>query len=56
MAVARLAATKRQLQALLDQSRFVRGYGFRVVSVDADGATIELPFRRALERPGLRRS
>lgn len=52
MAGAKLAATKRQLQALLDRSRFVRSYGFRMVSVDADSATIELPFRRALERPG----
>jgi uncharacterized protein (TIGR00369 family) len=52
MAAPKLAATKRQLQALLDRSRFVRSYGFRMVSVDADGATIELPFRRALERPG----
>ncbi|MGH8746881.1 MAG: PaaI family thioesterase, partial [Burkholderiales bacterium] len=30
----------------------VRSYGFRLVSVDAGSATIELPFRRALERPG----
>ncbi len=48
----KLAATKRQLQALLERSRFVRSYGFRMVSLDAHGATIELPFRRALERPG----
>jgi uncharacterized protein (TIGR00369 family) len=47
-----LAASKKQLQALLDRSRFVRGYGFRVVSVSAKASTIELPFRRALERPG----
>ena len=52
MAAPKLAATKRQLQALLERSRFVRSYGFRMVSVDADAATIELPFRRALERPG----
>jgi uncharacterized protein (TIGR00369 family) len=52
MAAPKLAATKRQLQALLDRSRFVRSYGFRMVSVDTDGATIELPFRPALERPG----
>jgi uncharacterized protein (TIGR00369 family) len=52
MAGPKLAATKRQLQALLDRSRFVRSYGFRMVSVDTDGATIELPFRAALERPG----
>ena len=47
-----LAAGKKQLQALLDRSRFVRGYGFRVVSVSPAATTIELPFRRALERPG----
>jgi uncharacterized protein (TIGR00369 family) len=47
-----LAASKKQLQALLDRSRFVRAYGFRVVSVGPAASTIELPFRRALERPG----
>jgi uncharacterized protein (TIGR00369 family) len=52
MARRALAAGKKQLQALLDRSRFVRGYGFRVVSVSPAAATIELPFRRALERPG----
>jgi len=52
MAGRTLAASKRQLQALLDRSRFVRGYGFRVVSVSPAASTIELPFRRALERPG----
>ncbi|HXZ93589.1 MAG TPA: PaaI family thioesterase [Burkholderiales bacterium] len=52
MAGRALAASKKQLQALLDRSRFVRGYGFRVVSVSPASATIELPFRRALERPG----
>jgi uncharacterized protein (TIGR00369 family) len=52
MAGRALAASKKQLQALLDRSRFVRGYGFRVVSVNPEASTIELPFRRALERPG----
>ena len=52
MAAPKLAATKRELQALLERSRFVRSYGFRMVSLDANAATIELPFRRALERPG----
>ena len=52
MAAPKLAATKRQLQALLERSRFVRSYGFRMISLDAEAATIELPFRRALERPG----
>jgi uncharacterized protein (TIGR00369 family) len=52
MAGRALAASKKQLQALLDRSRFVRGYGFRVVSVSPAATTIELPFQRALERPG----
>jgi len=52
MAGRALAASRKQLQALLDRSRFVRGYGFRVVSVGPEASTIELPFRRALERPG----
>ena len=52
MAGPTLAATRKQLQALLDRSRFVRGYGFRVVSVSPRASTIELPFKRALERPG----
>ena len=52
MARRALAASKKQLQALLDRSRFVRGYGFRVVSVSPAATTIELPFGRALERPG----
>ena len=52
MAGRALAASRKQLQALLDRSRFVRGYGFRVVSVSPEASTIELPFRRALERPG----
>ena len=43
---------KRALQALLDRSRFLRPYGFRVVSVKAGHCTLELPHRPALERPG----
>jgi len=45
-------ATKRALQALLDGERFVRPYGFRVVALRPSTCTIELPFKRALERPG----
>jgi len=48
----RLAATKQQLQALLDRSRFLKSYAFRVVALEAGACTIELPFRRAFERPG----
>src|SRR5437763_16948081 len=43
---------KRALQALLDRSRFLRPYGFRVVDVKAGRCTLELPHRPALERPG----
>ena len=43
---------KRALQALLDRSRFLRPYGFRVVSVKAGHCTLELRHRPALERPG----
>ena len=52
MAGPRLAATRKQLQTLLDRSRFVRGYGFRVISIGPEASTIEMPFKRALERPG----
>lgn len=45
-------ATRRQLQTVLDAARFVRGWKFRVVSIDGPECTIELPFHRLLERPG----
>jgi len=45
-------AAKNELQALLDRSRFLRPWGFRVVAVGEGGCTLELPHRRALERPG----
>jgi uncharacterized protein (TIGR00369 family) len=44
--------TKRQLQQLLDRSRFVRHYGFRVIKASAEACVIELPHRPLLERPG----
>ncbi len=43
---------KKQLQALLDRSRFLRPYGFRVVQLNRNACTIELPHKAALERPG----
>jgi uncharacterized protein (TIGR00369 family) len=43
---------KKQLQALLDRSRFLRPYGFRVVQLHRNACTIELPHKAALERPG----
>jgi len=44
--------TKKELQALLDRSRFIRHYGFRVVSATPEACTIELPHKPLLERPG----
>src|SRR5204862_2476752 len=43
-----LVQMKRALQALLDRSRFLRPYGFRVVSVKAGHCTLELRHRPAL--------
>src|SRR6185436_15054130 len=43
---------KRELQKLLDRSRFLRPWGFRVVKVKAGECTLELPHTPALERPG----
>lgn len=44
--------TRNELQALLDRSRFIRHYGFRVVKATHALCTIELPHRPLLERPG----
>ena len=43
---------KKELQALLDESAFLRPWGFRVVEVTGDECTLELPHRAELERPG----
>ena len=43
---------KRQLQDLLDRARFLRPYGFRVVSADKNKCMLELRHKPALERPG----
>jgi acyl-coenzyme A thioesterase PaaI-like protein len=43
---------KKQLQHLLDRSRFLRGYGFRVISVGNSKCMLELPHKPSLERPG----
>ena len=44
--------SKAALQKLLGGSRFVRGYGLKMVSVTDAECTIAMPFRRGLERPG----
>jgi uncharacterized protein (TIGR00369 family) len=43
---------KRQLQRLLDDSRFLSPWGFRVVNVKGGECTLELPHKAELERPG----
>jgi len=43
---------KAALQKLLDGSRFLRPYAFRVISIDQKKCTLELPHKPALERPG----
>jgi len=43
---------KSQLQKLLDRSRFLRPYGFKLVSINNTECTLELPHKAALERPG----
>lgn len=43
---------KAALQKLLDRSRFLRPYGFKVISVNNTKCTLELPHKAALERPG----
>ena len=47
-----MKVTKQQLQKLLNKSKFIRHYGFRVVRSNADACTIELPHKPLLERPG----
>jgi uncharacterized protein (TIGR00369 family) len=47
-----MKVTKKKLQGLLDQSKFIRHYGFRVVRTGADACVIELPHKPLLERPG----
>ena len=42
----------RALQGLIDKSKFIRHYGFRVVRSNVDACTIELPHKPLLERPG----
>ena len=45
-------ASKAALAKLLGRSRFVSGYGLKLVSVTDAECTIAMPFRRAFERPG----
>ena len=47
-----MKANKKNLQALLDRSKFLRPWGFRLTRVRDGECTLQLPHRRALERPG----
>ena len=42
----------KDLQGLINRSKFIRHYGFRVVKSNGDTCTIELPHKPLLERPG----
>jgi uncharacterized protein (TIGR00369 family) len=43
---------KKALQQVIDRSRFLRPYGFRIVTANQDKCMLELPHKTALERPG----
>jgi acyl-coenzyme A thioesterase PaaI-like protein len=43
---------KKPLQQLLDRSRFLRPFGFRVIKADKRKCILELPHKPSLERPG----
>jgi uncharacterized protein (TIGR00369 family) len=43
---------RRALQALLDRSPFLAGYGFRLKAVSARSCTLALPWRAERARPG----
>lgn len=47
-----LAVTESELQRLLSEVAFTRGYGFRVHSVGEGECAIAVPFQQAFERPG----
>ena len=42
----------KDLQGLIDRSKFIRHYGFRVMRSNDEACTIELPHKPLLERPG----
>jgi acyl-coenzyme A thioesterase PaaI-like protein len=47
-----MRASKAALQKLLGRSRFVSGYGLKLLAISDAECTIAMPFRKALERPG----
>jgi uncharacterized protein (TIGR00369 family) len=47
-----LAVTESELQQLLSEVSFTRGYGFRLHSIGDGECAIAVPFQHAFERPG----
>ena len=47
-----MRASKAALRRLLGRSRFVSGYGLKLLAISDAECIIAMPFRRALERPG----
>ncbi len=47
-----MRASKAALQKLLGRSRFVSGYGLKLLAISDAECTIAMPFRKSLERPG----
>ncbi len=48
----RLAVDEAELRALLARVPFTRAYGFRLRSIAEGQCVLDVPFRRAFERPG----
>ena len=47
-----LAVTASELQQLLSETKFTRGYGFQLHSIGDGECTLHVPFREDFERPG----
>jgi acyl-coenzyme A thioesterase PaaI-like protein len=47
-----VAATKAELQRVLDRVAFTRAYGFRLHSISSGRCTLDVPFQTRFERPG----
>ena len=47
-----LASTASELQEILSETKFTRGYGFQLHSIGDGECTLHVPFREAFERPG----
>jgi acyl-coenzyme A thioesterase PaaI-like protein len=47
-----LAATKAELQSILEDVAFTRSYGFRLHAIGEGQCTLDVPFQAAFERPG----